>query len=105
MGYDIFVRQKNLSKECSESKSLMDSLGNCGNYVSKGCHNGACGVCKMIVYKGDYTKEKMNRKYISEEEENKGIVLACKVFPLSDMEIDFIKKEKKKHYCFGDNTK
>lgn len=94
-----------MTRECCDGKSLMDLLGTCGNFVQKGCHNGACGVCKMIVHKGDFKSQKMNRKYISEDEEKRGIVLACKVFPLSDMEIDFIKKEKVKHYCFGDNTK
>lgn len=103
MKYNILIKKQGETKECFEQRSLMDSLGSSGNLVPKGCHNGACGVCKMIVYKGEYKKEKMNRRYISEDEESKNIVLACKVFPLSNMEIDFIQKKKTKHYCFGDN--
>lgn len=105
MKFNVFVKGKNLSKICYEHKNLMDSLGVYGGFAPKGCHNGACGVCKISIIKGEFKLDKMNRKYISKEEEAKNIFLACKVFPRSDMEIEFIKKQKPKHYCFGDNTK
>ncbi|MDZ7817211.1 MAG: 2Fe-2S iron-sulfur cluster-binding protein [Aliarcobacter sp.] len=54
----------------------MASLSVCTDLVPRGCHNGACGVCKILIHKGTYEKEKMNRKHISEEEENSNIVLA-----------------------------
>lgn len=81
MKYDVIVKDKNRSQKCLENKNLMDSLYVYTDLVPKGCHNGACGVCKIKVHSGEYSKDKMNRKHISQEEENDNILLACKVFP------------------------
>lgn len=104
MKYDVFVKDKLRTQKCLENKSLMDSLYVHTDLVPKGCHNGACGVCKIKVHSGDYSKDKMNRKHISQEEENDNILLACKVFPKGDMDIEFIsrkKNETKQMYRFG----
>jgi ferredoxin len=102
--HNVFVKDKDRSQQCLENKNLMDGLYVHSDLVPSGCHNGACGVCKIKVYHGEYSKEKMNRKHISEEEENDNIVLACKVFPRDDMEIEFISRAKNKSkqmYRFG----
>jgi len=103
--HTISVKNKQRVHTCSENKNLMDGLSvNC-DLVPKGCHNGACGVCKIQVISGEYSTIKMNRKHISLEEENNSIVLACRVFPKSDMEIEFIpkiiSKKEKKVYVLG----
>ncbi|PLY11553.1 MAG: ferredoxin [Arcobacter sp.] len=105
MKHNILVRDKNKNRECFENKNLMDSLSKQSDLAPKGCHNGCCGVCKVIIHNGDYEKLKMNRKHISEVEENENTVLACRVFPKSDMEIEFIPRTKtnveKDAFVFG----
>ncbi|QKF74002.1 [2Fe-2S] iron-sulfur cluster binding domain-containing protein [Aliarcobacter faecis] len=93
MKYDVFVKDKIQTQKCTEDKNLMDSLYVFKDLVPKACHNGACGLCKIKVHKGFFIKDKMNRKHISQEEENDNILLACKVFPKCDMEIEFISKK------------
>ncbi len=105
MKHTILVRDKDRKKTCLETKNLMDGLNVYADLVPKGCHNGACGVCKIRVLNGEYSKGKMNRKHISEDEEKNNIVLACRVFPKGDMEIEFIPKsisiKEKKVYVLG----
>jgi len=101
MKHNILVKDKNRERSCCEEKHLMDSLSVSADLVPKGCHNGACGICKIKVHKGNYTKLKMNRKHITEDEEMNDIVLACRSFPRSDMEIAFIKKTKSNIYTLG----
>ncbi|WP_044415129.1 2Fe-2S iron-sulfur cluster binding domain-containing protein [Halarcobacter anaerophilus] len=107
MKHNILVRDKSRNHTCHEDKSLMDGLNVYENLVPKGCHNGACGVCKIHILNGEYSKSKMNRRYISQEDEDRNIVLACKVFPKTDMEIEFLPKPKilsaleKKVYILG----
>lgn len=105
MKHNIYVENKNKNKECSEDKNLMDGLSVCTDLVPKGCHNGACGICRIHIVSGEYTKSKMNRKHISEEDENNNIALSCRVFPKSDMKINFLTKTKpemnKKVYVLG----
>jgi len=98
--FDITVDGK--SFECNSEKHLLESLHNKSPKAPKGCHNGGCGICKIKVSKGKYESIIMSRKHISQEEENSGVVLACRVFPKSDMEIQFIAKPKKITYTIGD---
>lgn len=83
----------------------MDSLSKQADLAPKGCHNGACGLCKIHILSGEYEKIKMNRKHVSEIEENSNIVLACRIFPRGDMEIEFLSRpvleQEKKIYVFG----
>lgn len=101
MKHNILVKNKEKERACTEEKHLMASLSVCTDLVPRGCHNGACGVCKILVRSGDFEKLKMNRKHISEEEENSNIVLACRTFPRSDMEVEFLGKAKTKLYALG----
>lgn len=79
----------------------MDSLYVCENLVPKGCHNGGCGVCKIKVHSGEYSTLKMSRKHISEEEEKRGVVLACRILPQSEMVIELISEIEPIKYRFG----
>ena len=101
MKHNILVKNKDKSRSCNEDKHLMDSLSVCADLVPRGCHNGACGVCKVKILKGEFEKMKMNRKHISEDEEINNIVLACRSFPRTDMEIEFLGKPESKIYTLG----
>ncbi len=104
MKHDVLVKDKDRTQKCLEDKNLMDSLCVYTDLVPKGCHNGACGVCKIKVHEGEFHKDKMNRKHVSQEEENDNVILACKVFPKGDMKIEFVSREKnesKQQYRFG----
>lgn len=79
----------------------MDSLYVYEHLVPKGCHNGGCGVCKIKVHSGKYSTLKMSRKHISEEEEKMGVVLACRILPLSEMVIELLSEIEPIKYRFG----
>ena len=53
--------------------------------IPVGCRNGGCGACKARVVDGRYITRKMNRAVVSEEEQAKGYVLACKTYPQGDL--------------------
>lgn len=55
--------------------------------ISVGCRNGGCGLCKVQVLKGEYRLGKMSRAQVSEIDEREGYALACKLYPLSDIEV------------------
>lgn len=81
---------------CREDETLlagMERLGKRG--IPVGCRGGGCGVCKVHVEAGEYGKRVMSRAYVSAEEEAAGIVLACRVKPLSDIRLAVLGKMKK----------
>lgn len=55
--------------------------------IKTGCRGGGCGICKVRIINGKYEKKVMSKAHIGDFENNNNIVLACRVFPLSDMEL------------------
>jgi ferredoxin len=60
--------------------------------IPVGCRNGGCGVCKVQVIQGRYAKKKMSRAVVSADEEAQGCVLACRIYPQSDLRVNVVGK-------------
>ena len=78
---------------CKEDENVlrgMERLARKG--IPVGCRNGGCGVCKVRVAAGLYDTRKMSRSVVSEAEEMQGCVLACKIFPRSDLVVEVVGK-------------
>jgi ferredoxin len=73
---------------CKEGESVllaMQRLGIPGVVI--GCRGGGCGVCRVRVTQGQYRLGKISRSYVNEAEIAQGIVLACRLYPESDIEM------------------
>ena len=55
--------------------------------IPVGCRGGGCGVCKVRITRGQYTALKMSRAQVSVDEEAEGIGLACRLLPITDLEL------------------
>ncbi|TVO57231.1 2Fe-2S iron-sulfur cluster-binding protein [Denitromonas halophila] len=78
---------------CRSDESVlyaMELLGYRG--IPVGCRGGGCGVCRVRVRSGQYTVRKMSRACVSEAEEAVGVVLACKLIPHSDLDLEVLGK-------------
>ena len=79
---------------CSEEQHLLDGMRSFRpgmpliQAIPVGCRGGGCGICRIEVLSGDYEALKMSRKHIPKEDQARGIVLACRVFPRSDLSIE-----------------
>lgn len=74
---------------CAESQDIlraMEVLSRKG--IPVGCRGGGCGICKVRITHGPYEIRKMSRAFVSEREEDSGVVLACRVFPRGDLRLD-----------------
>lgn len=58
--------------------------------IPVGCRGGGCGVCRIRIHSGDYEAKKMSRKHIPEEDQARGIALACRIFPRGDLDIEVL---------------
>ncbi len=58
--------------------------------IPVGCRGGGCGICRIKITTGIYEAKKMSRKHIPEEDQARGIVLACRVYPRSDLLIEVL---------------
>ena len=79
----------------------MEQLGRKG--IPVGCRGGGCGVCRVqVVGDGRYRTGKMSREQVPLEDEEKGICLACKLFPEGDLHLKVLEKWQK-HFITGMN--
>lgn len=94
--FNIKITNTGETYRCADYRTVlegMEALGRKG--IPVGCRNGGCGVCKVEVLSGQYQARVMSRDHVSEEDEACGRVLACRIKPLSDIELNVIGKMKK----------
>lgn len=94
--FEITILDTGERYRCVDYRSLlegMEALGKKG--IPVGCRGGGCGVCKVRVETGTYTRRVMSREHISEQEEAAGIVLACRCKPTSDITLAVLGSMKK----------
>jgi ferredoxin len=78
---------------CGEEQHLLQGMTTLGKRgIPSGCHGGGCGVCKIQITSGKIETLVMSRDYVSEGEEKKGIVLACRTFPRGPVSLKVIGK-------------
>lgn len=76
---------------CDSRQSVLAGMAQLGRRgIPIGCRGGGCGVCKVEVLSGRFGKKAMSRSHVSPEEELHGRVLACRIFPDSDLELQVI---------------
>ncbi|GKY90159.1 2Fe-2S iron-sulfur cluster-binding protein [Sinisalibacter aestuarii] len=91
--FRIRVRGSDVVASCAETEKALIALEQAVAFprplpVNVGCRKGGCGACRVKVLSGDYTTIKMSRAHVTEQEEAEGYALACRIMPLSDMEIE-----------------
>jgi ferredoxin len=78
--------------DCQAEETVLSAMqGNGFNCIPVGCCGGGCGICKVRVLEGIYDTKVMSRAQVSLEEENQGIVLACRTLPNSALKIERLK--------------
>ena len=91
--YSVTIEDSGDRLTCAASDNVlraMEVLGRKG--ISVGCRGGGCGVCKLRVTEGAYRTRKMSRACVTAEEEASGVVLACRLFPDSDLRVKVVGK-------------
>ena len=78
---------------CNSAETVLVGLARLGKRgIPVGCRGGGCGVCKVEVVSGQYRKRVMSRAKVSAEEEAANQVLACCIWPESDLRLRVLGK-------------
>ena len=86
MHFVVTIENTGETFRCGEEDNVLQAMEQLQRRgIPVGCRNGGCGVCKVQVSEGSYTKRKMSRAVISADEEASGCVLACRIKPTSDL--------------------
>jgi ferredoxin len=94
--YCITIVNEDVNYRCSKDKSLLQGAESVmGAFIPVGCRGGGCGVCKIKILQGEYKSKRMSSAHISDSDMQQGFVLACRVYPCSDMLIETMAIETK----------
>ncbi len=93
----VHVTQTNETYACATTESLLTGMLRLGRKgIPVGCVNGGCGVCKVHVLQGlCQSLGPVSRAHVSAEEETRGITLACRVAPLTPVQLVVVGKFEK----------
>ena len=94
--FTITIDDTDESYRCVDYRSVLEGMEVLGRKgIPVGCRQGGCGVCKVQVLSGSYSKRVMSRAHVSAEEEARGCVLSCRIDPRSDLRLNVVGAMKK----------
>lgn len=75
---------------------LQAAIGAGTKSIRSGCHGGGCGICKIRVLHGSYASGPMSRAHVSPTAGEGSDVLACRIYPLSNLVVELLGKSKER---------
>lgn len=94
--FEVRIEDSGESYRCSSNESLLHGMARLGKRgIPLGCQGGGCGVCRVQVVAGEIRAKAMSRDHVSEADEKERCLLACRVFPESDVAVRVLGKMKK----------
>lgn len=95
--YDIYVVDTGDRFSCRKGQPVLQAaLGSGTVAIRSGCHGGGCGICKIRVLAGAFTSGTMSRAHVEPESIERHDVLACQIYPLSNLVVELIGKSKER---------
>lgn len=86
----VHVLQTGETYPCAHDESLLQAMLRLGRKgIPVGCVNGGCGVCKVHILEGQVkTLGPVSRAHVTAEEEAAGFTLACRVAPVTAVQLE-----------------
>ncbi|WP_404364901.1 2Fe-2S iron-sulfur cluster-binding protein [Marinobacter sp.] len=87
--FQVFNRTTGNSFSCQGGQSVLKAMEQRGlKCVPVGCRGGGCGYCKIRVVAGEFECGKMSKAHAPPAAIEQGEVLACRIYPLTDLIIE-----------------
>jgi ferredoxin len=91
--HQVFIENCASTYPCAPSQTVLRGMENLGRRnIPVGCREGGCGVCKVEILEGRWRARKMSRDHVSQQDEAEGRVLACCIWPESDLRLRVLGK-------------
>ncbi|MBS0372011.1 MAG: 2Fe-2S iron-sulfur cluster binding domain-containing protein [Proteobacteria bacterium] len=97
MAHTVSIEDADVRYACAPQESLLSGLHRLGlRGIPVGCRGGGCGVCKVEITEGEFSTRTMSRDHVSDDDLAHRRLLACRVYPSSDLSLKVIGKLQKK---------
>lgn len=93
MKFSVTVEDTSERYDCAPDESVLAGMVRLGRRgIPAGCCGGGCGVCKVEIIAGEFEMRAMSRDHVSADDQERGRVLACRIYPRSDLSLRVLGK-------------
>jgi ferredoxin-NAD(P)+ reductase (naphthalene dioxygenase ferredoxin-specific) len=86
----IIIRQTGMQFDAQEGQNILQAALENGIVYPYGCRQGRCGGCKTRLVQGQVDLLDYSRFALTEAQSARGLILACRAIPRSDVTLDWI---------------
>lgn len=90
MTYSVRLEPIGVDMEVEEDETVLEAAFRQGITLMHGCKEGQCSGCKSVLIEGDAEHEDFSTFALSENEQEEGKVLLCRLFAYSDLEVELL---------------
>jgi ferredoxin-NAD(P)+ reductase (naphthalene dioxygenase ferredoxin-specific) len=93
MSFKVRVVQAQRSIDVPAGATILAAALDAGLSYPFGCQSGNCGACKSHLVKGEVTMQGYSEFALSDEEKDRGLILACRAVPWQDSEVAWLEED------------
>ncbi len=93
MTIKVRIAQAQRTIEVPTGATILSSALDAGISYPFGCQSGNCGACKSHLVKGEVSMEGYSEFALSDEEKERGFILACRAVPREDSEVAWLEED------------
>lgn len=93
MSFKVRIVQAERTIAVPTGATILSSALDAGISYPFGCQSGNCGACKSHLVKGEVAMEGYSEFALSDEEKDRGLILACRAVPWGDSEVAWLEED------------
>jgi CDP-4-dehydro-6-deoxyglucose reductase/ferredoxin-NAD(P)+ reductase (naphthalene dioxygenase ferredoxin-specific) len=93
MSFKVRIASADRTIEVETGATILEAALAAGIAYPHGCQSGNCGACKSHLAKGEVTMEGYSEFALSEEEKERGLILACRAVPWEESEVAWLDED------------
>ena len=93
MSFKVRIAAAGRTIEVPTGGTILEAALEAGIGYPFGCQSGNCGACKSHLIKGEVAMEGFSEFALSDEEKERGLILACRAVPWDDCEITWLDED------------
>jgi ferredoxin-NAD(P)+ reductase (naphthalene dioxygenase ferredoxin-specific) len=93
MSFKVRIVPADRTIEVPTGGTILEAALDAGIGYPFGCQSGNCGACKSHLIRGEVTMEGYSEFALSDEEKERGLILACRAVPWEDSEVAWLDED------------
>ncbi|HZQ02242.1 MAG TPA: 2Fe-2S iron-sulfur cluster-binding protein [Reyranella sp.] len=93
MSFKVHIVPARRTIEVPTGSTILSAALDAGIGYPFGCQSGNCGACKSHLLKGEVTMEGYSEFALSDEEKERGLILACRSVPWEECEVAWLEED------------